>query len=91
MPRLLPVMAIGFLSLCTSCVSEKDAALQTSELIQPQPSGDLWVNKLGLEEMKRDCGFVESPADDPVRQTDDPSMVVVTQGYLSKLMTVCAR
>lgn len=90
--RRWPLMMVSAcLSFSIGCGNGKNAALQASEVIAPQPNGTHWVSKAGLAEWQQDCGFVASPADDPVLQTDDPSIVAVTDGYLTKLMLACAR
>lgn len=90
MRRLLVTMLLACLSLSTGCGSGKNAALQASEQVVAVPGG--WrVNLAGLQEMKRDCGFIDSPTDDPVQLTENPAEVIVTDGYMTKLMLVCAR
>lgn len=91
MTRLLPVIAVACLSFYTSCASEKDAALQASEQMVVLPDGRVRVNLFGLEEWKRDCGFVESLADDPVVAADMAGEGFITEGYLTKLLLACAR
>lgn len=78
------------LSLSTSCVNGKSAALQHSDQVVAAHGG--WrVNLAGLEEMKKDCGFLATQADDPVQLTDNPAEVIVTDGYMTKLLLACAR
>lgn len=90
MRRLLVMMALACLSLSISCGSGKNAALQHSEQVTPVPGG--WrVNLAGLAEMKRDCGFVESPTDDPIQPTENPAEVIATDGYMAKLTLACER
>lgn len=89
--RIVALIAtLACLSLSTGCGKRSVAALQSSEQVIAVPGG--WrVNLAGLEEMKKDCGFLATPADDPLQLTESPAEVIVTDGYMTKLMLACAR
>jgi len=89
--RYAVMTMIVCLSFSTGCAAKPPtASLQEAERIHWRPDvGAYEMSKATLEASYADCRFTPAPTDDPVRDSTNAGKVLVTDGFLSRLMNVC--
>ena len=88
--RLRAMMMSAYLSFSIGCATAPVANLQESERIHWRDDVHAYeMSRATLEATYGDCLFVPAPTDDQVKPSDKDGWVLVTEGFLSRVMNAC--
>lgn len=75
-----------------ACAKGPRGSWADSLKLEWQPASSRWeISRVGLETFHADCQFTPSASDDPVVEAQTPGKVLLTDAYLTALMTTCER